>query len=83
MVFFAEEFECELDTFAAACRYRYNGISFEPSPSRIGEVVQKVRFRASFLKKKFVLYFTIILLKEQNASAHLTFGGGLCIAAAR
>ena len=34
---------------------------FEPSPSRIGEVVQKVGFRASFLKKKFVLYFTIIL----------------------
>ena len=37
-------------------------LSFEPSPSRIDEVVQKVIFRASFLKKKkFVLYFPKIL----------------------
>ena len=26
-------------------------LSFEPLPSRIGEVIQKVRFRAPFLKK--------------------------------
>ena len=33
-------------------------------PSRISEVVQKVRFRASFLKKKFVLYFIKILFLQ-------------------
>ena len=26
VVFFAEEFECELDTFAAACKYWYSGL---------------------------------------------------------
>ena len=31
---------------------------FEPSPSRIGKVVQKIIFRASFFKKKNVLCLT-------------------------
>ena len=31
------------------------------SPSRTGEVVQKVRFWASFFKKKFVLYLIKII----------------------
>ena len=35
----------------------------EPSPSQIGEVVQNVKIRASFLRKKFVLYLTEILFK--------------------
>ena len=36
-------------------------LSPEPSPSEIGEVVQNVKFRVSFLKKKFVLFLTKIL----------------------
>ena len=55
-------------------------------------MVQKVRFRASFLKKKFVLYFTIILFcdviglqetkrdgtSEISASGYRVFFSGDC-----
>ena len=37
-------------------------LKFELSSSRIGEVVRKLRFRASFLKKQKLLHLTKILL---------------------
>ena len=56
----------------------------EPSPSQIGEVVQNVKFQASFLKKKSVHYLTKILYhrrlmqgKAQNTRFILLFGTNL------
>ena len=45
----------------------------EPSPSEIGEVVQNVKFRASFLKKKFVVYLTKILLGAVSINIKLKY----------
>ena len=38
-------------------------------------MVQKIRFRASFLKKKFVLYFTIILFSPETERFKVAISG--------